>query len=130
MVPIVLLLFESQRCVLSPLVSDWLYRVSCFYLFIYLVFLFYSIFLFFGFWCSLFRWFYNFVVPKLFSSNFLIVVLTSFVFLFILMFYNIRLIRLDIFFMHYTGLRLVILSLCQVSCFSFMHNHWPSNSLL
>jgi hypothetical protein len=48
-------------------------------LFIYLVFLFYSIFLFFGFWCSLFHWFYNFVVPKPFSSNVLIVVLTSFI---------------------------------------------------
>ena len=48
-------------------------------LFIYLVFLFCLIFLFFGFWCFLFRWFYNFVVPKLFSSNVLIVVLTSFV---------------------------------------------------
>jgi hypothetical protein len=106
-VPIVLLLFESQRCVLSPLVSDWLYRVSCFYLFIYLVFLFCSIFLVFGFWCSLFRSFYNFVVPKFFSSNVLIVVLTSFVFLFILMLYNIRLIRLDIFLVHRTGLRLV-----------------------
>ena len=58
----VLLLFESQRCILSPLVSNWLCQVSCFYLFIYLVFLFCSIFLFFGFWCSLFRWFYNFVV--------------------------------------------------------------------
>jgi hypothetical protein len=32
-VPIVLLLFESQRCILSTLVSDWLYQVSCFYLF-------------------------------------------------------------------------------------------------
>jgi hypothetical protein len=78
-------------------------------LFIYLFgfFLFCLIFLFFGFWCSLFRWFYNFVVPKLFSSNVLIVVLTSFVFLFILMLYNIRLIRLDIFFVHHTSLRLV-----------------------
>ena len=109
-VPIVLLLFESQRCILSPLVSNWLCQVSCFYLFIYLVFLFCSIFLFFGFWYSLFRWFYNFVVPKLFSSNVLIVVLTSFVFLYILMLYNIRLIRLDIFLMHRTGLRLVILN--------------------
>jgi hypothetical protein len=35
-VPIVLLLFESQRCVLSPLVSYWFCRVLCFYLFIYL----------------------------------------------------------------------------------------------
>ena len=83
---------------------DWLSQVSCFYLFIYLVFLFCSIFLFFGFWCSLFRWFYNFVVPKLFSSNVLILVLTSFVFLFILMLYNIRLIRLDIFPVHCTDL--------------------------
>ena len=107
MVPIVLLLFESQKCVLSPLVSDWLCRISCFYLFIYLVFLLCSIFLFFGFWCSLFRWFYNFVVPKLFSSNVLIVVLTSFVFLFILMLYNIRLIRLNIFPVHRMGLLLV-----------------------
>ena len=32
-VPIVLLLFESQRCVLSLLISDWLCWVSCFYLF-------------------------------------------------------------------------------------------------
>jgi hypothetical protein len=79
-----------------------------FHAFIYLVFLFYSIFLFFGFWCSLFRWFYNFVVPKLFSSNVLIVVFTSFIFLFILMLYNIRLIRLDIFFVHCTGLRLIL----------------------
>jgi hypothetical protein len=79
-------------------------------LFIYLVFLCYSIFLFFGFWCSLFRWFYNFVVPKLFSSNVLIVVLTLFVFLLILMLYNIRLIRLDIFPVHHTGLRLVKLN--------------------
>ena len=63
-VPMVLLLFESQWCVLSPLVSYWFCRVSCFYLFIYLVFHFYSIFLFFGFWCSLFHWFYNFVVLK------------------------------------------------------------------
>jgi hypothetical protein len=93
---IVLLLFESQMCVLSLLVSDWLCYVSCFYLFIYLVFLFCSIFLFFGFWCSWFRWFYNFVVPKFFSNIILIVDLTSFVFLFILMLYNIRLIRLDI----------------------------------
>jgi hypothetical protein len=96
-IPIVLLLFESQRCVLSPLVSDWHCRISCFYLFIYLVFLLCSIFLFFGFWCSLFCWFYNFVVPKLFSSNVLIVVLTLFIFLFILMLYNIR---LDIFPVH------------------------------
>ena len=105
--PIVLLLFESQRCVLSPLVSDWLCWVSCFYLFIYLVFPLCSIFLFFGFWCSLFRWFYNFVVPKLFSSNVLIVVLTSFVFLFILMLYNII---LDIFPVHCTSLRLVLIN--------------------
>ena len=35
-VPIILLLFKSQRCVLSFLVSDWLCRISCFYLFIYL----------------------------------------------------------------------------------------------
>ena len=90
-VPIILLLFKSQRCVLSPLVSDWLCRISCFYLFIYFVFLFCLIFLFFGFWCSLFHWFYNFVVPKLFSSNIPIVVLTLFVFLFMLMLYNIRL---------------------------------------
>jgi hypothetical protein len=35
-VPIVLLLFESQRCVLSPLVSDWLCRFHAFiYLFIW-----------------------------------------------------------------------------------------------
>ena len=34
-VPIVLFLFESQMCVLSPLVFDWLCWVSCFYLFIY-----------------------------------------------------------------------------------------------
>ena len=80
------------------------------FLFIYLVFLLCSIFLFFGFWCSLFRWFYNFVVPKLFSSNVLIVVLTLFVFLFILMLYNIRLIRLDIFPMHRTGLRLILIN--------------------
>ena len=106
---IVLLLFESQRCVLFPLVSNWLCRVSCFYLFIYLVFLFCSIFLFFGFWCSLFCWFYNFVIPKLFSSNVLIVVLTSFDFLFILILYNIRLIRLYIFSVHRTGLRLVLM---------------------
>jgi hypothetical protein len=64
----------------------------------------------FGFWCSLFRWFYNFLVPKLFSSNVLIVVLTSFVFLFILMLSNIRLITLDIFLVHRTGLRLVSFS--------------------
>ena len=112
-VPIVLLLFESQRYVLFPLVSDWLYWVSYFYLFIFfLVFLFCSIyifFFFFGFWCSLFRWFYNFVVPKIFSSNVLIVVLTLFVFLFILMLYNIRLIRLYIFPVHRTGLWLVLL---------------------
>ena len=96
-VPIVLLLFESQRYILSTLVSDWLCQVSCFYLFFYLVFLFCSIFLFFGFWCSLFRWFYNFVVPKFFSSNVLIVVLTSFVFLFILMLSNIVLLIIFIF---------------------------------
>ena len=107
-VPIVLLLFEFQRCVLSPLVSDWLCQISCFYLFIYLVFLLSSIFLFFGFWCSLFRWFYNFVIHKLFLSNVLIVVLTSFVFLFILMLYNIKLIRLDIFPVHRMSLRLVL----------------------
>jgi hypothetical protein len=93
------------------MVSDWLYWVSCFYYFIFLVFLFSSIFLFFGLWCSLFRWFFNFVVPKLFSSNVLIVVLTSFVFLFILMLYNIRLIRLDIFLVHRTGLRLVYMNI-------------------
>jgi hypothetical protein len=109
-VPIVLLLFEFQRCVLSPLVSDWLCQISCFYLFIYLVFLLSSIFLFFGFWYSLFHWFYNFVVPKLFSSNVLIVVLTLFVFLFILMLYNIRLIRLDIFSVHRTSLRLILIN--------------------
>jgi hypothetical protein len=80
------------------------------FLFIYLVFLLCSIFLFFGFWCSLFRWFYNFVVPKLFSSNVLIVVLTLFVFLFILMLYNIRLIKLDIFPVHRTGLRLILIN--------------------
>ena len=34
-VPIVLLLFEFQRCVLSPVVSDWLCQISCFYLFIW-----------------------------------------------------------------------------------------------
>ena len=34
-VSIVLLLFEFQKCVLSSLVSDWLYLVSCFYLFIW-----------------------------------------------------------------------------------------------
>ena len=45
-VPMVLLLFESQRCVLFPLSSDWFCRVSCFYLFLYLVFLFCSIFYF------------------------------------------------------------------------------------
>ena len=78
------------------------------FIYLYLVSLFCSIFLFFGFWCSLLPWLYNFVVPKLFSSNVLIVVLTSFVFLFILMLYNIRLIRLDIFPVHRTGLRLVI----------------------
>ena len=38
-VPIILLLFESQKCVLSPLVSNWLCRVSCFYLFGFLVML-------------------------------------------------------------------------------------------
>ena len=94
MVPVILLLFESQG-VFFPL---WfLIGFAGFHAFIYLylVFLFCSIFLFFGFWCSLLHSFYNFVVPKLFSSNVLIVVLTSFVFLFILMFYNIRLIRLD-----------------------------------
>jgi hypothetical protein len=98
-------LFESQRCIFSPLVSDWLCWVSCFYLFI---FLFCSIFLFFGFLCSSFRWFYNFVVLKFFSSNILIVVLTSFVFLFILMLYNIKLIRLDIFLVHRMSLWLVL----------------------
>ena len=103
-VPIVLLLFESQRWVLSPLVSNWLCQISCFYLFGFSVLL--NIFIF-GFWCSLFRWFYNFVVPKIFSSNVLIVILTSFIFLFILMLYNIRLIRLDIFPVLCTGLRLV-----------------------
>ena len=49
LVPIILLLFESQRCILSPLVSDWLCRVLCFYLFLYLIFLFYSIFFFLAF---------------------------------------------------------------------------------
>jgi hypothetical protein len=78
-------------------------------LFIYLVFLLCSIFIFFGFWCSLFRWFYNFVVSKLFSSNVLIVVLTLFVFLIILMLYNIRLIRLDIFLIHHMGLQLILI---------------------
>ena len=34
-VSMVLLLFESQRCIFSPLVSNWLCRVSCFYLFIW-----------------------------------------------------------------------------------------------
>ena len=43
---LVLLLFESQRCILSLLVSDWLCRVSYFYLFLYLVFLFCTIFYF------------------------------------------------------------------------------------
>jgi hypothetical protein len=76
-VPMVLLLFESQRCVLFPLISDWFCQVSCFYLFLYLVF---SVLLNFFFWCSLFSWFYNFVVPKFFSRNVLIVVLTLFVF--------------------------------------------------
>ena len=85
------MLFESQRYVFSPLVSDWL--------FIYLVSLFCSIFLFLA-WCSLFHWFYNFIVPKLFSSNILIIILTSFVFLFIL-------ISLDIFPIQRRGFRLV-----------------------
>jgi hypothetical protein len=43
----VLLLFESQRCVLSLLVSDWLYQVSYFYLFLHLVFCTAQIFFFF-----------------------------------------------------------------------------------
>ena len=85
----------SLKCAFFPF---WfLIGFAEFHAFIYLVFLFYSIFLFFGFWCSLFRWFYNFVVPKLFLKNVLIVALTLFIFLFILMLYNIRLIRLDIF---------------------------------
>ena len=50
-----------------------------------------------------------FVVPKLFSSNVLIVVFTSFIFLVILMLYNIRLIILDIFLVHCTCLRLVLI---------------------
>jgi hypothetical protein len=33
-IPMVLLLFESQKCILFPLVSDWLCRVLCFSLFI------------------------------------------------------------------------------------------------
>ena len=87
----------------------WLALPGFMLLFIYLfIFLFCSIFLFFGFLCSLFRWFYNFVVLKFFSSNILIVVLTSFVFLFILMLYNIKLIRLDIFLVHRMSLRLVL----------------------
>ena len=73
------------------------------------IYIYIYIYIYFGFWCSLFYWFYNFVVPKLFSSNVLIVVLTSFVFLFILMLYNIKLIRLDIFLVYLTGLRLVII---------------------
>ena len=111
-VPMVLLLFESQRCVLFPLISDWFCRVSCFYLFLYLVFLFCSIFFFF--WCSLFSWFYNFVVPKFFSRNVLIVVLTSFVFCcqYKWMLYNII---LDIFPVHHTGLRLVFLTCGNMS---------------
>ena len=110
MVPIVLLLFESQRCILSPLVSDWFCWISCFYLFIwFFCSAQYFYFYFFGFWCPLFFWFYNFVVLKLFSSNVLIVVLTLFVFLFILMLYNIRLIRLHIFLVHRTGLRLILI---------------------
>ena len=110
-VPIILLLFESQRYIF-PLwfLIDFVGFHAFIYLFIYLVFPFCSIFLFFGFWCSLFRWFYNFVVPKLFSSNVLIVVLTSFVFLFILMLYNIRLIRLDIFSVHRMSLQLVLIN--------------------
>ena len=76
-VPMVLLLFEFQRCVLFPLISDWFCRVSCFYLFLYLVFLICSNFFF---WGSLFSWFYNFVVPKFFLRHVLIVVLTSFIF--------------------------------------------------
>ena len=56
----------------------------------------------------MFHWFYNFVVPKLFSSNVLIVFLSLFVFLFILMLYNIRLIRSDIFSVHRTSLRVSI----------------------
>ena len=58
-VPIVLLLFESQRYVqryiISPLVSDQLYRVLCFYLFIYFLFFCYAqyfYFLAFGVLCS------------------------------------------------------------------------------
>ena len=98
-----------------------------FHAFIYLVFLFCLIFLFFifGFWCSLFHWFYNFVVPKLFSSNVLIVVLTLFVFLFILMLYNIRLIRLDIFLMHRTGLQLILINsdVTLVKVKTFEANH-------
>ena len=104
-VPIILLLFESQKCFFP--FGFWLALPGFMLLFFYLVFLFCSIFLFFGFWCSLFRWFYNFVVSKFFSSNVLIVVLTSFFFLFILMLHNIRLIKLDIFSMHHTSLRLV-----------------------
>ena len=50
----VLLCFESQMCVLSPLVSDWLCRVSCFYLFLYLIFLFCS---------NFFFWLLAFFVP-------------------------------------------------------------------
>ena len=86
----------------------WLALLGFMLLFIYLfIFLFCSIFLF-GLLCSLFCWFYNFLVLKFFSSNILIVVLTSFVFLFILMLYNIKLIRLDIFLVHRMSLRLVL----------------------
>ena len=50
-VSIVLLLFESQMCVLSLLVSDWLCRVSCVYLFGFSVLLNIFVFLAFGVLC-------------------------------------------------------------------------------
>ena len=102
-VPMILLLFESQKCVLFPLISDWFCRLSGFYLFGF------SVLLNFVFWCSLFSWFYNFVVPKFFSRNVLIVVLTSFVFCcqYKRMLYNII---LDIFLVHHTDLRLVTIN--------------------
>ena len=80
-----------------------------FHAFIYFFIWFFCSAQFFIFWCSLFSWFYNFVVPKFFSRNVLIVVLTSFVFCcqYKWMLYNII---LDIFPVHHTGLRLVFLT--------------------